>query len=1071
MIALGPLLIVSAFLTQSPTTDSLRLRARTLPDSALAEEVKTHSVDVRDAVTEALARSVRASPGARDAELATASRLARTYAETWGDSFLVRQVERFVAASPERRVAKLATDSIRRVGVATYATRGPRAAIAVWRRALARSEAIDDSVGAAAALGNVGAAYARLSLFDSATVYLGRAAALATTVGDLRVQANALAEIAGVREAADDIAGARVEYGRALALRQRIGDTRGLAADYNNLGLLAERVGDLSVARAQFDAALTLNRRDGRDDAAATNLVNIAGLESRAGNFARASAFYREALATWRNSERWPDAADALRGLGQLELRRGDYTKARTELSEAITAYNRAGLVNDAIAARQDLAAALAASGQLQGAVDELRRAQRAADSISVALDARAGLALARADLAAQLNAYGEADRLYASALTLYRKASDRAGEAEAQHGRGIVLLAQGDRTRARELLAAALVTQQAIGNQRGASLTRMSLAELSFDEGDTTGARRQFARAAAELDHLGDPIGTAAALGERAAMEATIRMPATAESLFAAALAKVGVRPAPNVTWQLHAGLGTVRQREGALDDAGRELRASISDIEHAQMTLAAPERRSAFLADKADVYLQLALLERARGRTGAAFELSERTRAREMLELLSQGRIATPAVSGEVVEREQDLRRRIGELTREVEVSTPSTQPLRGPEASSASAVAREALSRAQHDYGDLLVEMRERVPTHAALVSPEGANVRDVARNLSPEDAFIEYLVSDTASLAFLITRDTVAVANLEIGRHALAKLIDYVRGTLRPRGNPRLDSLWRAPLRELHARLILPLEESGLLKGKTRLILVPQAELNYLPFAALVDGLTQKFLVERYEIVMTPSASVWLALAARVARRPGAGVLALAPNPAALPASRAEVAAIARLGGADVRVLVGKEATEDAFRREASSRRVLHLATFGYLNRQNPLFSFVDLAPGGAEDGRLEVHEVFGLALSADLVVLSACQTALGSGALSDLPAGDDWVGLARAFLHAGAARVMASLWAVDDRATAVLMERFYRAYVGKTSAASALAVAQRALIDAGSTSHPFYWAGFQIVGEQ
>jgi tetratricopeptide (TPR) repeat protein len=609
--------------------------------------------------------------------------------------------------------------------------------------------------------------------------------------------------------------------------------------------------------------------------------------------------------------------------------------------------------VNDAIAARQDLAAALAASGQLQGAVDELRRAQRAADSIGAALDARAGLALARADLAAQLNAYGDADRLYANALTLYRKASDRAGEAEAQHGRGIVLLARGERTRARELLAAALVTQQATGNQRGASLTRMSLAELSFDEGDTTAARRQFARAAAELDHLGDPIGTAAALGERAAMEATIRMPATAESLFAAALAKVGVRPAPNVTWLLHAGLGSVRQREGALDDAARELRASISDIEHAQMTLAAPERRSAFLADKADVYLQLALLERARGRTGAAFELSERTRAREMLEMLSQGRIATPAVAGEVVEREQDLRRRIAELTRAVEVSTPSTQPLRGPEASSASAVAREALSRAQHDYGDLLLEMRERAPTHAALLSTEGANVRDVARNLSPQDAFIEYLVSDTASLAFVITRDTVAIANLEIGRHALAKLIDFVHGTLRPRGNPRLDSLWRAPLRELHARLILPLEESGLLKGKTRLILVPQAELNYLPFAALVAGLTQRFLVERYEIVMTPSASVWLALAARGARRPGSGCCART-KPAALWRHRRSPRCF--VGRCGCRVLVGNEATEDVSRERVA--RVLHLATFG-TSTDRIRCLVCRPAPGLARVGRL-VH---------------------------------------------------------------------------------------------------------------
>jgi CHAT domain-containing protein len=250
-----------------------------------------------------------------------------------------------------------------------------------------------------------------------------------------------------------------------------------------------------------------------------------------------------------------------------------------------------------------------------------------------------------------------------------------------------------------------------------------------------------------------------------------------------------------------------------------------------------------------------------------------------------------------------------------------------------------------------------------------------------------------------------------------------------------------------------------------------MLVPHAELQYLPFAALLDGATGRFLVERYELATTPSASVWLALGARPAGRATAGLLALAPKPEALPASRLEVAAIARLGGADVRVLVGNAATEDAFRREAPTRRVLHLATYGILNKQNPLFSFVDLASSGTDDGRLEVHEVFGLRLTADLVVLSACQTALGSGAQSDIPAGDDWVGLARAFLHAGASRVVASLWAVQDRATSDLMARFYRAYFGGAAPASALATAQRELLVNRATAHPFYWAAFELVGER
>jgi CHAT domain-containing protein len=125
--------------------------------------------------------------------------------------------------------------------------------------------------------------------------------------------------------------------------------------------------------------------------------------------------------------------------------------------------------------------------------------------------------------------------------------------------------------------------------------------------------------------------------------------------------------------------------------------------------------------------------------------------------------------------------------------------------------------------------------------------------------------------------------------------------------------------------------------------------------------------------------------------------------------------------------------------------------------------------VELAPGGGHDGRLEVHEIFGLALAADLVVLSACQTGVGSGALSDVPAGDDWVGLTRAFQHAGAARVVATLWPVEDWATAALMERFYAAYAAGRDPVRALAEAQRAALAARATSSPFMWAGFIIVG--
>jgi CHAT domain-containing protein/Tfp pilus assembly protein PilF len=1042
---------------QSPAADSLRVLATLLSETALVTETRARPLAVREAVSRALAMN----------QVDAARNLAAAYAQAWSDSFLVREVARFSAWPPEKRTAKVWVDSVRWAGIATYGQDGPRAAIAVWRRALSVATSIPDTAGIASVLGNIGAAFVANGQPDSGELSLARSRALATTIGDVRVQANDLVALAGLSEDRGDLAVAREHYRRALELQERIGDSRGMAAAYNNLGLLAQDVGDLDEARRQFAAALALNRRDGRDEVAATNLVNLAGLASLGGVFAQAERMYRDALATWRARAQWADAASALHGLGLLEMRRGDYPAAQLTLGQAMAIYDSTGPPADAIAVRRELAGALSARGDMQGALDELRRAQRIADSARASLAIRAGLALARADYAVQLNSLAEAERLYARAEFLYRQGSDVGGEAEAQQGRGLLFLERENYPRAQALLETALRTETVAGRARAAALTRVTLGLVSLERGDTTAARRQLARATTDLDQLGDPVGAAAATAERAALEAGAGSPAVAESLYRAGLDRLGNRVVPEVAWRLHAGLGLELRTRGALDDASREFRAALTEIDRPARSLLLAERRSAYLADKWDVYAQLALTERSRGLPGAAFDASERLRAREMLELLARGRVETAGdPAADLVEREQDLRWRIAELERPIDGSTPGTEEVRGPDPSLPGGARLTALFQAQDAYGELLLEMRERSPRHADLVARGAASWRDVAPRLASDEAFIEYLVSDSGSLAFVVTRDTLSVVSLGIAHRELARLVKLARGALEPLPPTGTGALWRGTLRQLHQYLIAPIEDAGLLAGKTRLVIIPHAELHYLPFAALVDG-DGRFLIQRYEVALAPSASVWLALGDRRRERAVTGMLAFAPRPDALPASRREVAAIARLAGADV--LTGAAATEAEFRRAAPTRRVLHLATYGVLNKQNPLFSFVELAPGGDQDGRLEVHEVFGLHLSADLVVLSACQTGLASGALADVPPGDDWVGLTRAFLHAGARRVVATLWPVDDWATAALMERFYEGYVGGAEPVQALAAAQRALIAQPATAHPFYWAGFVAVG--
>jgi len=188
---------------------------------------------------------------------------------------------------------------------------------------------------------------------------------------------------------------------------------------------------------------------------------------------------------------------------------------------------------------------------------------------------------------------------------------------------------------------------------------------------------------------------------------------------------------------------------------------------------------------------------------------------------------------------------------------------------------------------------------------------------------------------------------------------------------------------------------------------------------------------------------------------------------------------EVRAIREHFSGQERLVIGPEATEELCKRHCADYDVLHFATHGHLNKLNPLFSRIDLEPSPEADGRLEVFEIMGLQLHADLAILSACNTAIGSGHFNELPAGDDWVSLTRAFIYAGAPTVIATLWEVDDRSTTELMSEFYR-NLPKMSKAHALAQAQRGFLSmplmpdpqrtAASLRNPYYWAAFVLVGE-
>lgn len=1065
-MSLGLCLACLAAVVQSPAADSLYLLALRLPESRLVVEARARPLDTREAVTEALARSVQ-SEREREEALTVARRLAAAHAAAWQDPFLSNQVTRFTRMPRPHQVTKIRADSLRRAGITAFSREGPARAVALWQVAVSAYRVVSDTAGMAGALDNIAAVQVHLGQLDSAGTYLDRAWALAYLVGDMRLQANVLGHWGDYHAEAGEFKQARARYAEALKLRERMGDSRGVAADYNNLGLLDQELGDRVEARRQFEAALALNRREARPELAATNLVNLAGLDALDGEFRRAESHYRSALATWRRIGASAEAAVALHGLGLLEMRRGNYPVAKDLLGEALEIYDRTDAVAEAIQVRLALADALAASGNPQGSLDQLQTARLLADSVGIAAGDRAALGLAHADLAVRLNALADAERRYREAERLYREARDPLGEAEAQQGLGVLALIRDAPDRAEGYFATALRAQSTAGHRRAAAITRLLLGRAVWQRDDTAQARRQMAQAALELDQVGDPVAAADALGERAALEADAGNATAAEALYRAALERLAGRPTLETAWRLRTGLALALWAQGSRDAAAPVLRGALDALEAPRRTLALPERRSAFLADKWESYALLALLEHARGFPGAAFDVSERLRAREMAELMNRGRIdAGNDEPPDLIAEEQDLRRRLAELTRDLDGRGGGGQSVRGPDLPVADVPIRQALLEAQEQYADLLLRIRERAPRHAELLVPQTASWREIARRLQPTKALVTYLLSDSGAVALVVTRDTMAAVNLGVDRRQIARLVDLVRGTL---DLWRSGTPWQGSLQRLHAYLIEPLEDTGLLRGTSHLVLVPHAELHYLPFAALhPSGPSARFLAERYDLSVTPSASVWLAHGDRAGGRSEGGVLAYAPRPEVLPASRREVAAVERLAGVPTQVRVGRPASEEAFRREAPGQSILHLATNGVLNKHNPLFSYVELAPGGGHDGRLEVHEVMGLRLNAWLVVLSACQTGIGSGMRADVPAGDDWVSLTRAFLHAGAERVVATLWPVDDWVTAALMEEFYQAMARGVDPVRALAEAQRVIRAEASTAHPYFWAGFVIA---
>jgi CHAT domain-containing protein len=357
-------------------------------------------------------------------------------------------------------------------------------------------------------------------------------------------------------------------------------------------------------------------------------------------------------------------------------------------------------------------------------------------------------------------------------------------------------------------------------------------------------------------------------------------------------------------------------------------------------------------------------------------------------------------------------------------------------------------------------------------------------EIVRAIGPRTALIEFIVAADTTWALVVApgpdgRARISAFDLQISRAHIEHGVTAFRAQLASR-----DLAFRGNAQRLYADLLAPAARA--LQGFARVVIVPDGPLWRLPFQALVRP-SGRYVIEDTTIAYTPSAAALLHLSARRAGRAGAQApprLVAFGDPAGaspagggarLPNAAREVRTLAALyGAAQARAFEAGAATEARFRAEAPRASVLHVATHGVIDDQNPMYSYVSLgATGEGEDldGRIEAREMRGLGLQADLAVLSACETALGR-----IHAGEGMVGLSWALFAAGASAVAVSQWPVDSASTTELMIAFHgqmRTMTGRgrgLQPAESLRQAAIATMRDARYRHPFYWAGFLVMGD-
>jgi len=985
-------------------------------------------------------------------------------------------------------------------------------AINKYQQALQIWTEIGELRGQGYALSGIGRSYKARGERDPALVYLGQALARVREAQDVSGEAFVLNEIGALHRDLGDLRDALTVYDDAIKLRTTLGDRYGLAQLHNNLGLAASLIGYQPQAVEHLDKARSIWHDLDMRHNEMNSLTNAAKARGEMGDMDVALSQYQTVL-DYCNEE---------------------LNKETSTLKDSATflkpfALNGMGLVYDTWGNTET------ALDYYKKALDEFRANKRPLNEADV-LD-NIGIAYSFVSDPTQALTY------FRQALIIREQLGQPKGWGMTLSNMGYAYMLQGKQQEALQQLSLALPFTQRAGDRRfeAYTLVRIGMAQVALSEPRKALENYEKALAIQQEPAIEDRRGQAITLdkiGE--ALDQLNELPQALARYGQALQHWQAVGDEQGQALSLY-GMAHVERKQLNLANARDRVEEAIRIVEQLRTKVTSRQLQMTYFAEKQDFYelaidVRMQLFELRKTPADmtdmeAALGLSERARARGLLELLSEARVGfQKGMSKEDADRNAKLELQISNLKQ-------SLFRLRGVGAKDSVV---SALASHIEEQDKLLDSARKAAKSRAAeQIQPLAA--REIQQLLDESTLLLEYSLGNARSHLWIITPTRIDHYFLA-GRKEIEANVDRLRKSLTDREPSRpgettaeVTKRWREASEQycrrsidLSRQLLNPV--SGEL-GNKRLVIVADGGLQYIPFEALARpgsdiksdspqpcALPQTLLLNN-EVVYQPSAST-LALLRGGRQRNTSRTVAIIADPvfdntdsrlprsvrtqapdtdghsvkekltrslrdigdagnadftlSKLNYSRQEANDIMAVAPPKSKIAVGFDANRAAATSPTLKQYgIVHFATHGIVNDKHPELSGIVLSmvnkQGQPEDGYLTLRDIYNLDLPVHLLVVSACRTGVGKAVR-----GEGLIGLTRGFMYAGAQTVVVSLWRVDDQATAELMKRFYRNMLGKNSLSPAAAL-RRAKLEMMETSEgrwrlPYYWAGFVLQGD-